>query len=38
MRVYVPYGEQWRAYSLRRLQANPKLVGHITGNFFFRDR
>jgi proline dehydrogenase len=29
LRVYVPYGEHWRAYSLRRLQENPQLAGHI---------
>jgi proline dehydrogenase len=29
VRVYVPFGEQWRAYSLRRLQENPALAGSI---------
>ena len=29
LRVYVPYGEHWYAYSLRRLQENPQLAGHI---------
>lgn len=29
LRVYVPYGEQWYAYSLRRLKENPSIAGHI---------
>ena len=29
LRVYVPYGEQWYAYSLRRLQENPRIAGHV---------
>jgi proline dehydrogenase len=29
LRVYVPYGAQWYAYSLRRLQENPKIAGYI---------
>jgi len=29
LRVYVPYGEQWYAYSLRRLQENPAIAGHV---------
>src|SRR5436305_3724590 len=29
LRVYVPFGEHWHAYSLRRLQENPQLAGHI---------
>jgi proline dehydrogenase len=27
LRVYVPYGEKWYEYSLRRLQENPALAG-----------
>ncbi len=27
LRVYVPYGEQWYAYSVRRLQENPAMAG-----------
>jgi proline dehydrogenase len=27
LRVYVPFGEQWYAYSVRRLKENPKLAG-----------
>jgi proline dehydrogenase len=29
LRVYVPYGEHWYAYSLRRLQENPRIAGHV---------
>jgi proline dehydrogenase len=29
LRVYVPYGERWYAYSLRRLQENPAMAGTI---------
>lgn len=29
MRVYVPYGEQWFAYSTRRLKENPKMAWMI---------
>jgi proline dehydrogenase len=29
LRVYVPYGEKWYEYSLRRLQENPALAGMI---------
>ena len=29
LRVYVPYGPQWYAYSLRRLKENPQIAGYI---------
>jgi proline dehydrogenase len=29
IRVYVPYGARWYEYSLRRLQENPKVAGHV---------
>ena len=29
LRVYVPYGESWYEYSLRRLQENPAMAGTI---------
>ena len=29
MRVYVPFGEQWYAYSTRRLKENPNMAGYI---------
>ena len=34
MRVYVPFGERWLDYSLRRLRENPDMLGHIVGNVF----
>ncbi len=32
LRIYVPYGEHWHAYSLRRLQENPKIAGYIASD------
>ena len=29
LRVYVPYGRDWYAYSLRRLKENPSIAGHV---------
>jgi len=29
MRVYVPFGAQWYAYSTRRLKENPAIAGHV---------
>ncbi len=34
IRVYVPFGKDWYAYSMRRLQENPQLAGHIVKEFF----
>jgi proline dehydrogenase len=34
LRVYVPYGPHWYAYSMRRLKENPDMVGHILKNLF----
>ena len=28
MRVYVPYGRNWYAYSVRRLKENPSIARH----------
>jgi proline dehydrogenase len=36
MRVYVPYGEQWFAYSTRRLKENPKMAWLIIKALFKR--
>jgi len=36
MRVYVPYGSQWFAYSTRRLKENPKMASLIIKALFFR--
>jgi proline dehydrogenase len=32
VRIYVPFGEYWYAYSIRRLQENPKLAGYIAAD------
>lgn len=34
LRVYVPYGEAWYGYSLRRLKENPAIAGQIVKNVF----
>lgn len=34
LRVYVPFGKSWYAYSVRRLQENPQIVGYVLQNFF----
>ncbi len=28
LRVYIPYGEQWYGYSVRRLRENPQIAGY----------
>jgi len=32
LRIYIPFGRQWYAYSLRRLQENPKIAGYIASD------
>jgi proline dehydrogenase len=34
LRVYVPFGEEWYAYSTRRLRENPQIAGHVVKNLF----
>jgi len=34
LRVYVPYGEAWYAYSVRRLKENPSIAGHVLRGLF----
>lgn len=29
VRVYVPFGQRWYEYSLRRLQENPRIAGYV---------
>ncbi len=36
MRVYVPFGKDWFAYSTRRLKENPKMAAHIIKALFVR--
>lgn len=33
VRVYVPYGPDWYAYSVRRLKENPQIAGHVARAF-----
>lgn len=32
LRVYVPFGDAWYSYSVRRLQENPKIAGYIAAD------
>lgn len=34
LKVYLPYGQDWFGYSIRRLQENPNMVWHITKSIF----
>ncbi len=34
IRIYVPFGKDWYAYSVRRLQENPQIAGHIFRDIF----
>jgi proline dehydrogenase len=34
LRIYVPFGEQWYAYSMRRLKENPHMAWYITKSIF----
>ena len=34
IRIYVPFGEAWFDYSIRRLKENPKIISYILGNIF----
>jgi proline dehydrogenase len=36
LRVYVPYGEHWYPYSMRRLRENPEIAGHAFRALFQR--
>jgi len=36
LRVYVPFGQRWYAYSMRRLRENPEIAVHIVKNLFTR--
>jgi proline dehydrogenase len=33
LRVYVPFGKAWYAYSMRRLKENPKIAGYVAKSF-----
>ena len=34
IRVYVPFGEHWYKYSIRRLQENPNMAWYIVKSLF----
>ncbi len=34
IRIYVPFGNDWYRYSVRRLKENPQIAGHIFKNIF----
>jgi proline dehydrogenase len=36
VRIYVPFGDQWYAYSIRRLKENPQMAGAIARGLFKR--
>ncbi len=36
VRVYVPFGRDWFAYSLRRLRENPRVVGYVAAQIMGR--
>lgn len=37
VRIYVPFGKDWYAYSLRRLRENPRLAGYVAKAIIFRN-
>ncbi len=38
LRVYVPFGTEWFAYSTRRLKENPNIVGYVLHNLWDKFR
>jgi len=34
LRVYVPFGDEWYAYSTRRLKENPQIANYVMRDFF----
>ena len=36
VRIYVPFGSQWYAYSSRRLKENPDVAGYVLKNIFIK--
>ena len=36
VRVYVPFGPEWRAYSTRRLRKNPEIFRHVLRDILLR--
>ena len=36
LRVYVPFGKEWYAYSMRRFKENPQMLRYVLGSLFSR--
>lgn len=36
LRIYVPFGEKWYRYSMRRLRENPQVTRYVLQNLFHR--
>ena len=34
VRTYVPFGENWYEYSIRRIKENPKIASYVIKNIF----
>jgi len=37
LRVYVPFGQHWYAYSIRRFKENPQIILYVLHALFYRD-
>tara|TARA_B100000315_G_C14595769_1_gene599102 strand:+ start:92 stop:1003 length:912 start_codon:yes stop_codon:yes gene_type:complete len=37
VRIYVPFGDEWYDYSIRRLKENPNIAGYILKNLFTKN-
>ena len=37
IRIYVPFGEDWYKYSIRRLKENPNIAGYVIRDLFSND-
>ncbi len=37
VRIYVPFGSEWYAYSSRRLKENPDIAGYVLKNLFVKN-
>jgi proline dehydrogenase len=38
LRIYVPFGQHWYAYSIRRFKENPQIVRYVMGELFSGDK
>ena len=37
VRLYVPFGEHWYGYSMRRFKENPEVAGYVFKALFLRN-